>query len=328
MTFNAGLLSLHVSELAIRKWYRERFDGAPFFLLLVGAAELACEERKYPGGEFGSHLVWFADNVGDWYIDMADIELVTALMIDKAAGNPRIGKDLIARWKNDEDKFFSTSLKFGKIQLSKLSLADLRAQFVSYIEIYQRAVTGSSLIDGFALGTDTIIQEKLTAFLQTRGMEQKQHEYFTILTAPTTQSFINTAELSLLRVAELIRQDHKFALLLRQSVTDAMRALPHYSDIEQVLQEHERKYFWSKNNYTDAPVLGASDFLIEIQALLLNDIDVIGQIEKIRQTPTQSLAEKRELYRLLRLPADVKALLDISEDFAYWQDERKKKHFG
>ncbi|MBI4994793.1 hypothetical protein HZC21_04095 [Candidatus Peregrinibacteria bacterium] len=233
------------------------------------------------------------------------------------------------KWKKDEDKFFTKSKNLDKVDLRKLSDKELKRQFVSYVETYLKSVTSSSIIDGFALGTDELIQTEIRNFLKTIGKEEMQYQSFTTLTAPVTQSFINEAEISLLKVADLVANG---------------------KDYQKALKTHTKNYFWTKNNYNSAYVLTEEDFMKEIKAMIKGTgdppssrcaselrrgegVDFEKEIERIKSTPVKSKTEKEKLIRQINLPKYIRNLLTISEDFTYWQDERKKKtcwmtHYG
>jgi phosphohistidine swiveling domain-containing protein len=55
--------------------------------------------------------------------------------------------------------------------------------------------------------------------------------------------------------------------------------------------------------------------------------DIKIEIDKIKNTPTSSKKNKKELLKKISLSDELKTLIKISEDFTYWQDERKKSTF-
>jgi phosphohistidine swiveling domain-containing protein/predicted transcriptional regulator len=96
------------------------------------------------------------------------------------------------------------------------------------------------------------------------------------------------------------------------------------------LKAHTQKYFWTKNNYNSAHVLTENDFMREIRAMIKgtgHGLDFVKEIERIQSTPKKNKIEKEELIEEINLPKYIRNLLTISEDFTYWQDERKKKTF-
>lgn len=326
MIFKNGFLKTNLQSIKNKDWYHQRFDGCPCLMLLIDIAEMTKEPRKMKGGENFDHVCWFEDGVGDWLIAQADINRISGILCGVARGASQQGhfsKKLMRKWKKDEDRFFAGSKKLDRVDLKKLSDKALKKRFVNYVESYLKSVTSSSIIDGFALGTDELIQTEISNFLKTKGMEKMQHQYFTALTAPVTQSFINEAEISLLKVADMVARGE---------------------DYKKALATHTRKYFWTKNNYNTAYVLTENDFMKEIKAMIKgtgdqpssrcasglrrgDGVNFTKEIERIKSTPIKSKREKDMLIKQINLPKYIRNLLVISEDFTYWQDERKKKTF-
>ncbi|MBU4369263.1 hypothetical protein KKG58_00695 [Patescibacteria group bacterium] len=94
-----------------------------------------------------------------------------------------------------------------------------------------------------------------------------------------------------------------------------------------MIEQHQKKYFWTKNNYYDNNILTVKDFIKEIKVLLVNNIDIRKEIKRINRTPINNKIRKQKLIKKLRLSNFLKNLLEISEDFTHWQDERKKMTF-
>ena len=303
-----GLIKINFSNLQNKKWYHQQADGCLFAVEAV-VEPYTDKEKRRKNCEYKHICLLCKDELGHWYHDQDDLRRITKNIADKAQKQVDFSKKLMKKWKKDEDKFFTESKKFDKIDFKKLSDKELKRQFVSYVETYLKSVTSSSIIDGFALGTDELIQTEIRNFLKTIGKEETQYQCFTTLTAPITQSFINEAEISLLRVADLVKNG---------------------KDYQKALAIHTKNYFWTKNNYNSAYVLTEEDFMKEIEAMIKGTgegVDFKKEIERIKSTPIKSQKEKEKLIRQINLPKYIRNLLTISEDFTYWQDERKKKTF-
>jgi phosphohistidine swiveling domain-containing protein len=54
------------------------------------------------------------------------------------------------------------------------------------------------------------------------------------------------------------------------------------------------------------------------------NINIEDEIKKIRDTSKLNKKKKKEFMDLLKIDDDLKLLIKVSEDFTYWQDERKK----
>ncbi|MEK6901906.1 MAG: hypothetical protein AABX37_06175, partial [Nanoarchaeota archaeon] len=308
MKFTPGLLHKKLSQWKGKQWYHQRFDGSPYLLQLVGEGEIL-EERRKLGCHNYVHYCWFEKGKADWYIEWGDIKRIYTTIIEAGKKYPNISKTLMKNWKNDEEAFYDACKKVEATDLTKLGEEELLSLHDWFVDIVITRNSSSSIIDGFALGTDTIIAEMIKKAYEASDLPKtvKFTEVFSLLTAPVHLSFINEAEVALLKVAVAVKKDHLFR--------------------EKLLEEHQKKYFWIHNNYIDAHVLEVQYFNEELEQLLSLNIDLNEEITKIEQTPTINKQEKKELMKKLPLTNELKMLLEVSEDFTHWQDERKRATF-
>lgn len=292
-----------------RNWYHQRFDGSPMFLFMVGEAETRKEERKRAGMEASWRICFFDEGKADWFLDQEDIDRGTRIFMDLAEKNENISADFMARWKDDENKCQRYFDQFDAKKLKSLDDEELAGEFEKYHDLYLNRFSSSSIIDHFALGTDNIIADMIR---QEAGPFAKESEFtnvFSILTAPVHQSFINTAELELLKIALEVKNGKDIKS----------------DEIQNQLIEHQKKYFWTNNNYVKSRVLSVSDFEEEIASWLKGGADLEEQIKLIEATPTNSRNAKEKV--LASLSEKLKRLIKISEDFTNWQDERKRSTY-
>lgn len=290
-----------LKSLGGRKWYNQRFDGSPKYLFDVAEAEVKIEARKPAGTEAqGTRLGFMEDGKADWYLDMADIERGSRVMIELAKKDPEISVHLMSKWRDDEQKFQSLFDRFPALDLIPLSDSELLQTFKEYEEAAINRFTSSAIIDHFALGTDTLIADMLRKEVGPLSRESEFTKIFSIATAPVHQSFINEAEANLLSIA----------------MTDPTN--------EERLRKHARKFFWTKNNYITAQELTVDYFRKEIEVWRTSGADLAAQYEKLKQTPSENARAKQELFQKYHFSPLLCTLLKISEDFTHWQDERKK----
>lgn len=319
------LISVNLPELIDGKWYHQQGDACLFLIQTLGEPYMLKEKRKHD--LFYKHLfLFFQDKIGNWYHDAEDLKFISNDVIKKSDGGA-ISKSLMKKWKADEGGFLIKAKQLDKINLAKLSNSQLKELFTDYIKTYFKAVSSSSLIDGFALGTDEIIQKEINTFLKDKNLSEAQHRYFTILTAPVNQSFINEAEVSLLKLAQIVKDNKQLNNILASSLNEALKEIEKYPKIKKALSSHANNYFWIKNNYYSAPVLTEKDFLEEIRGILSGKVDIQKEINRILNIPKLHREEKTKLIKKLDLPKYLRILLTISEDFTHWQDERKKRTF-
>jgi phosphohistidine swiveling domain-containing protein len=128
---------------------------------------------------------------------------------------------------------------------------------------------------------------------------------FEVLTASTFASFLAQEECALLKIA-----------LETSSAADLRR---------QRLLEHQQQFFWMQNNYVADRVLDLSFFEMRLQELDMHQAN--EHLRVLSEQGEEHRRRKDSLISELGLPDDLCVLLTITDDFAAWQDERKKGTF-
>ena len=298
-----------------RQWYHQRFDGAPLYLFAVGDAEVKRESREPAGTGAKVRVCFFEDGKADWYLDMADVLRGAETIIRLAKRDSQISRKLLRAWRRDEEKFQDFFDRFHTIFVRQLNDAALLALYHEYYELFINRFTSSAIIDHFALGTDEHIAKMIRDEIGKVGKESDFTEIFSVATAPVHQSFINKAEMELLKIAIVHNPSHP-PLTLRGG-----------ENLEQALKRYQRKYSWVKNNYFDAHVLNATHFKKEIELWRKSGADLEVKYKQLRDTPRLNAQKKAALFKKYKFSRLLRTLLKISEDFTWWQDERKKSTF-
>lgn len=308
MKYVVGHTEKNIDKWKNKKWYHQRFDGAPYLIHMIAEAEIETDKNLKFGTNFDVHYCFYEDGKADWYIEIEDIKKVYTNLINSGKENPSISSDLIKKWMPAQINFYKKCLEIGNIDLKKLSDNELITLHNHFLEIILKKNSSSSIIDGFALGTDELLAEMIKKIYEKSEIRNMKRfsEVFSILTAPTHLSFINEAEIELLKIADLIKKDKSNWNLI---------------------DEHQKKFFWIRNNYVDAHILTRKYFETEIKKILKLDIDINNQVKQVENTPKINQREKSELIKKLDFDNELKLLIKISEDFTYWQDERKKGTF-
>ncbi len=314
-----GLILENLGEIKRKEWYNQRFDACLNLCWMISEAELLAEKRKMKGGNFTSHFGIFRDHRLDWYIDYKDMDRVTKLFLRRAKTETNLSQKLISAWEADNKGFFRFLKIIDRQDLKQLSTTALSSLFEDFSGVYLKTITSSSLIDGFALGSDEIIQAEVNKLLDRHKIETKREEIFSILTAPIHQSFINQAEISLLKIALAAAGKSRAGLKLVKVFQE--------TNIKAALVRHQQAFFWTKNNYHDNHILTVKHFQDELKAILQSRVDIKAEIKKIQSAPSQNHLKKRKLMNRLKPNHYLVNLLKISEDFTYWQDERKRRTF-
>lgn len=324
MRYFAGLLEKHKPIILASEWYNQRFDGCPLFIGYIAEAEARKEPRKH-GCHFTIKLSFYENQRTDWYIYQNDIDRVTKNFVKLAKQNPNAGSELLSQWQKDELLFFDHCLQIKKTDLGKLDDSQLKNIFQDLNDIYINRLTSSSLIDGFALGSDTLVAEMVLEKLKLHGIESQFTENFSKLTAPVHLSFINDVEVAVLSLAHQISQNpDAFKLFQTKTVEEIKNCLLASETINQKIDRLCDQYFWSKNNYIHDNTLDKTHFIREIKEIFVEHDDIIGHIQKIKQTPLANRKTKEKLIKELEIDGLLLALIKLNEEFTFWQDERKK----
>ncbi len=308
MKYIEGYAKTKVKDWMGKKWYHQRFDGSPYFLHFIAEAEIQTHEKRKLGGDFNVHYCFFDEGKADWYICMDDIKRVYTSIFKASKKIPNISSYFIKQWQSDQDLFYKKCFEVSKIDLIKLNNEELIKLHDEFLQIALNKNSSSSLIDGFALGTDEMIADKIKKIYDNSKIndEMRFTEVFSTLTAPVHLSFINDAEVELLNVVLKVKKG---------------------ADTKKLLQEHQKNFFWTRNNYVDSYVLDVKHFEKELDKIFSLKINVEEEVKKIKNTPEVNKKKKEELMNILNISDDLKVLIKISEDFTYWQDERKKSTF-
>ncbi len=295
MKRNSQLFQSELDRIYKAQWYRQRFDACPHFMFFLGDAHVSnIQQTKYP---FGQRIAYagFSHNRADWYHGLAELEYTASHIIEVSKHDAQISQRMIQDFLPWQEEFYATCLTLAQTDLTKLTDTELLETYNTLAAIYTNKLNSSPLIDGFALSTDTLIASKIKSFLESNGLEDRFVEFFAILTAPTFLSFLQEEEIALLRITD-----------------DDVVA-------------HQAQWFWLRNNYTKDHVESIEAFEQRLRGY--TSVDKQKRIEEIQSLATQHKLDKKRLIQEIDLPEEIQSLLQITDDFNAWQDERKKGTF-
>jgi len=299
MTLVEKISKSYLQKLKNKEWYHQRFDGSPLFMSFIASAEVKKEKRKPAGTEADMRICFFDKGKADWYLDMKDVKRGSRVLIEKVKQDKNISKKLLGAWKKDEDLFDKFYIEFNKINLRVLDDKKLVNLYRRYCDLVINRFTSSAIIDHFALGADEILEKILRREIGQLHKESEFTNIFSTATAPTHQSFINQAETELLKIAINSPRD-------RQKIV-----------------AYQQKYYWTKNNYILAQNLSVKYFQSEINNWLKSKKNLRETIAQLQNTPKINIQKKALLFKKYKFTPLLKTLIKISEDFTWWQDERK-----
>lgn len=307
ISYVPGLIEMTRKDWSGKEWYHQRFDGSPYLMHMIAEAEVFTRRDDKYGLFFDRHFCFYDDGKADWYIDVTEIDRISSRMMELSRKEKGFHKRLIGEYRPLEKAFYDACEQIGKTMLHALSNRDLISLHDEYVRVILERNSSSSIIDGFALGTDRMLEERIRRTYEscpdvsdTLGFS----ETFSILTTPEHSSFIREAELGLFRLI----------VALRKRGDDGRKLIRNYRD----------RYFWIRNNYIDSNDLSIAYFEEEIARIESSGLDIEAEIARIENLPAENRRKKSELLGKLGLDDETRTLLSITEDFTAWQDDRKK----
>lgn len=291
-----------IKGLRKHHWYNQRFDGSPLFLYFMGSADVKIDSRKPKGTNGKIGICIFSHGKADWFFAMADIQSASTRLISLAKKQPDLSKHLLKAWRTDEQKFECFFWhQFQKFNLKRMSNQQLFTLLKKIFKLFTQATSSTAIIDRFALGTDELLSNMLRKEIFSKRLgykESKFTELFSSLTAPVHQSFINQAEIDLLKIAA--------------------------NKSSETIEHYQSRYFWLNNNYINAQVLPVSYFKKQILSWRRARLNLNENIRQRNLASAKNKKLKTHLLKKFKLSRLLKTLLQISEDFIWWQDQRKK----
>ena len=328
MQYIEGHLMKNLSKWVSKEWYHQRFDGAPYFMHWIGEAEIIVHEERKKGLDFSVHYCFLDSGKADWYILQDDMKRVTETVLANLKKDANYGKKLMKLWKKDEKAFEKMCKELDKKDLSKLNNKEFLEYYDNCFRIILNRGSLSSIIDGFALGSDEIIAGKIKNAFEESSVRNKMRftEAFSTLTAPIHLSFINDAEVDLLKLALKIKKT-KYANLFKKLNAQEINEKLKGTNVDKLISSHQKKYYWTRNNYVDNTILKNEYFIEEIKKIFNSKLNINSEIKRLSNTPKENKIKKKKLIKAMKLNKEIISLITISEDFTLWQDERKKFAF-
>ncbi len=182
-----------------------------------------------------------------------------------------------------------------------LSVLSIKQLIEHYIELGKRGTkrwVPLIFIDLFDINGIKLLEQIL----------QKRHpELITelgILTHPHEFSYVQKEKIDMLQIAKKVHN---------KQITPA---------IHKLLQKHQQKYYWYKNNYGHVVWLEEADFLDELQAILNNDNSPEKELQNIEKTFIENCKKRDAL--LKKLPLKTQEIFVFFQKMADWRDIRKR----
>jgi len=288
-------------KLDQKTWTQKGFHGVLHYFFPVGEEALK-PLYQYWGDTYDLALFFFHDNLGEWYWDNAGLVKMRNSFVNAVNKNPKTLSNLLKEWEKRIVKFNKIMVQVDKTNFTACSNQELlklyHLWYNAYLQEYGIAI---GFQDAFSMTEGDFLRPKLEKVIKDRGYSEKLNEFYLALVSPVTESFI-------------AREYHdRILIALKQKQK---------KDISKDLQKHIKKYHWLHNNYAQDICLGEDFFRQQLQELEQKDLK--KELQKVENEFKEVKKKKQQVLKLLKLNKEEQNLIDITETFAYMQDERKK----
>jgi len=318
----ANLYNKLISTIQQKSFYYQRFDACLNFVHFIPLTELMKDTRKPCTDTL--RILFFENDTLDYYFLLSDLKKMTEKILDLSKKDPIICQTLMDKWDEDENIFYEKCNELKNLNLAKLKDDELMNHYTDYKRKYIKRVSSSSIIDGFVLYYDNQIAEKINKELESKNVQEKEL-VFSKLIATTFESFVTASEIFLLQIAILIKNSDKLLEEFKNcDIKKIKNLLKKNKNIEDQINEYINRFFWIRNNVFKDEKITKDEVLQELIEMLKQEIDFTERREILLKSPLHNKERKVELFNDLDISKQLQTILKISDDFALWQDMRKK----
>ena len=223
-----------------------------------------------------------------------------------------------------DNKYFDKKLKENDrllkrllIEYEKIEKTDLAALSDNkFIELFKEF--HSAFLDWWSFAQIEEPIDHAAEFLLRKVIPEK---HFAIITSPSEKSYTTVEEEELFKIALKVKQN-KSALKLFAKEDKAIRHKLS-KEIDNMLKEHVRKYFWLQTNYYERITLDVDYFIDNIKSIIRDNIDVNEVIRNNEKRIAEVRKEKTELIKNLDIDDRYKKLIKLVDFFCIFRDDRK-----
>jgi phosphoenolpyruvate synthase/pyruvate phosphate dikinase len=208
---------------------------------------------------------------------------------------------VMKEWKPLYSKFVRVCDQVSNLNLKKLSKEELKHNLLILHNALLDTCRWSYTVD-ILLSTES--PDWLTREIQKELGIKATNEVIEVLTYPMHASFVEEANLEILKIAKVLKE----------------KGLKKAKEQAKVFVDN---YFWVRTNYKSYKRFTVPDCIKEARAEISKDLD-----EKIKHLQSKTKSEtklKQATFKKLNVSDRLKDIIKLSELFTYFQDKRKEK---
>ena len=308
-----------VKEIATK--YNKSFHSKLFTLFASSESEIHALVQELPV-QYDYCFCFLRDDEGQWFVDEQGLLRIKEWILQGAQqGTDQVMK-IYQAWEKNWDRYLERSRELLTTDLTDLTNEDLYKQFEEFFKLYVKAGSVAYMTDSFmSTGGEDWLEELLREELSRLGIKESVAAKVRMLTSPLHLSFTLEEEQTLLKVAVAINEKY-------QDKWPTLSVLAkEYPELRSLLEEHEQRYFWIKNNYYNVEYQGVKEIYSRAKRAVEEAKQAGDSVDTLYQQKDQELkdfrTEREKLLDSLELSQFHRNVLEIAILFSKWKDTRK-----
>ncbi len=264
----------------------EHADGKPVYFEMT----MAGFTDRLPGSNLDAYSVGishFYDEQLDYISLIENQDKIGSTIVDDYITNSSNIKDLYTRWVEKFNGMLKDFQRVYDLDLSDKSKEDVLHLSDEIYEYYRHKVSMPGFLDGFMFYAEKRLVKLVDDFCKKNGIGDSA-SILTTLIATTEPSFFNERDVEILKVSN-----------------------------EAEREDFIRKYAWINSGYFGYREYTLDDFNIDLQHA--RDVDARATNTEL----TKNKQNKQELIRKYEFSEEIVAIVELSDLFIKWQDQRK-----
>ncbi|MFC1648269.1 PEP-utilizing enzyme [Nanoarchaeota archaeon] len=281
-------------------WTFKGFHGLPFTFYYIGNGPLHwCSD--YYGDQCKKSMFFCKDDYIRWYWPDEDMRRLRKLLVENVNKDPDYLKKMRSYWEARLAEFEEVLQNLESTDFNKASDKELFELFDDFLVKFERQFTIVMVLqDAYSMYSAEFLEPYFEKILSKHRKLSRFTEYYTTLMSPVENSFIADEKKSRLQILKEMKAGH---------------------DVNDLLKQHQSKYYWIRNNYAKQPVLDVKFFEEDIKSMKFDPDKELKRMDKEHEAIKK---EKQRMIEELDLDKEAVNYIRITELFSFMQDERKK----
>ena len=285
---------MKLEEIKGRQFNIEHLDANPIYIEMPARAYSMQYEGEFPCYEFT--CCYMENGQADWMTQKSDISRIAQTLINLEQENPGYFASKYAEWKARYEQIMKICETERDQDFSLLSNEEIKSALQGLLPRFLTDLGFPPFFDAYMFFADNKMQELLADFQKEHQTKENTNVLFSILTAPVDDSFLSEEENALMALASRKLKGE---------------------DITGDLKDHQKKYWFINSNYS-----GLSEYSLQVIEQKIKEL-IEGERLSPKDISVQNKKVKQELLEKYKFSEEVLLLVELTEIFTKWQDDRK-----